>query len=185
MVAQTVGIGAAVLVDASGTCWAVCCVVEWDAGSQWYVELGLASGFRGAASALTVCQKHGKHKHLEVGLTPAGFILGHIALKGHIVVNPVSPLFCYMEDNLHMVCQHKGQLRWLYQQDCCEAVPSSGQLGKGQGLPLSGLLSPSFVYCWLLAGVQFSFCHWWCTGVWGSEACETQWTGLPSFFPSP
>ena len=61
MVAQAAGIGAAVLVDASGTCWAVCCVVEWDAGSPWYVQLGLAFFLRGVACALTVCQKHGKH----------------------------------------------------------------------------------------------------------------------------
>ena len=34
-------------------------------------------------------------------LTPAGFVLGHIAPERHVIVCPVSPLFCYPEDNLY------------------------------------------------------------------------------------
>ena len=32
---------------------------------------------------------------LSVGLTPAGFVLGHIAPERHVIVCPVSALFCY------------------------------------------------------------------------------------------
>ena len=95
--------------------------MEGDAGSQWYVQLGLAfcSGGCGQCSDHVpetwqprtprwVCQLH----------------FDHIALKC-----PVFPLFHYMEDDLNMKCQ----LRRLDCLDCSKVVASSGPLGYSPG----------------------------------------------------
>ena len=64
------------MLDLSG--WERWCISRYE---PWYVHLGLAFFLRGAARVLTMCQEHGKQENLEVGLTPAGFVLGHIAAE--------------------------------------------------------------------------------------------------------
>ena len=164
------------MLDPAG--WERWCISRYE---PWYVNLGLAFFLRGAARVLTMCQEHGKQENLEVGLTPAGFVLGHIAAERHVIISQ-SPLFSAIRRTTSMWCASAGASSGdLTVRTAVKWFQAKVQCGQGQGLPLGVLLSPSFVCCQLLAGVLFSFCCWWCPGVWAQELMEFNELVCPDF----
>ena len=102
------------MLDPAG--WERWCISQYE---PWYVHLGLAFFLRGAARALTMCQEpHGKQENLEVGLTPAGFVLGHIS---HTKPNPywcnlnehLRPNFFYLVHLIHVTSYKLCLVIWM------------------------------------------------------------------------